>query len=247
MPTEPPTDPPSKYRVRTVYLVPSDRQPREEYRRALVQGLKNAQIWYAQHVDGRRTFTLSDSIVETVRTTHTADWYATQPNGVPEAYRWWTNARDDAFAVTGGRLRDSTTIWLYYIDSDPPPGQYATLGAAGVALLGGSELRGLAGLSATEKRCRFVGSLSHELGHALGLPHPPSCESNSPSCPGNALMWTAYADYPNAVFTADDQAILSTSPFLSRQAVPGTLPSCNAATVTGLAAVTGRVFGASCG
>jgi hypothetical protein len=62
-------------------------------------------------------------------------------------------------------------------------------------------------------RCRWVGGLGHELGHAFFLPHPPGCDDGLPECDETALLWVGYATYPDAHLTKADIATLTTSPF----------------------------------
>jgi hypothetical protein len=144
----------------------------------------------------------------------------------------------DAFGLTGGGFFDPNNIWVFYIDSDPACGQ-VTGATSGVAVLPANDLRGLAGepnippcpddLPDTAGVCRWVGGLGHELGHALGLPHPAACEDSDPTtiCPSDALLWLGYITYPNTYLLDEDKAILRSSPFLAR--VPGrrSLPDCS--------------------
>ena len=68
---------------------------------------------------------------------------------------------------------------------------------------------------------RYIGGAGHELGHALGLPHPPGCDAGLTSCDYAALMWAGYASYPATYFRSDDSAAIRlasiTSLFLSRR------------------------------
>jgi hypothetical protein len=66
----------------------------------------------------------------------------------------------------------------------------------------------------TQPVTRYIGGAGHELGHALGLPHPPGCEAGLATCDQNALMWAGYAAYPNTYFRADEKALLRASPFI---------------------------------
>lgn len=127
---------------------------------------------------------------------------------------------------------------MFYIDSDPACGQL-TGAAAGVAVLPANDLRGVAGeenipLCAGQPAddagvCRWVGGLGHELGHALGLPHPLACEDGNPSteCPSNTLMWLGYITYPDTFLLESDKVTLEESPFISSVHLRKSLPACS--------------------
>ena len=61
---------------------------------------------------------------------------------------------------------------------------------------------------------RWIGGAGHELGHALGLPHPPGCEARLSTCDRNALMWTGYAAWPNTYLREDEKAVLLAAQFM---------------------------------
>ena len=63
---------------------------------------------------------------------------------------------------------------------------------------------------------RYVVGAGHELGHAFGLPHPPGCDENLPTCDYNALMWAGYAQYPNTYLRLEEKAFLIDSPFFNQ-------------------------------
>jgi hypothetical protein len=142
-------------------------------------------------------------------------------------------------ALTSGQSGDPNDVWVYYIDAAPNCGALYG-GALGVAVLPANDLRGLVGeptidlctgaVEPDQGTCRWVGGLGHELGHALGLPHPPGCETGDPSCPIRALMWMGYLTYPDAFLTVADQAILEASPLIQPVHLPTKLPDCGKAT-----------------
>ncbi len=200
-----------------------------------------------QRAGRRDVFTLANPTVEVYRTDRDAAAYSTTPAGADQSLWFWFNATADGFAATGGSFSDPDDIWIFYIDALPACGQ-VTGGAASVAVLPANDLRGLAGeptidpctgeVEPTLGPCRWVGGLGHELGHALGLPHPAGCESGSPDCPTNALMWLGYLTYPNTFLTSNDLSILGQSAFIDATKLTGIVPSCEDIGSTAAAALT---------
>ena len=223
-------------KVHIVYLVPAGVRVQGDYVQNLRDAAVNLQAWYSTALGTGETFTLASPTVAVYQTEHEASWYATTPVvGTDQSLWFWFNATADGFAVTGGSFYDPDDIWIFYIDAAPACGQ-ATGGAASVALLPANDLRGLAGeptintctgaVEAYQGPCRWVGGLGHELGHALGLPHPAACEAGSPDCPTYALMWFGYTTYPNTYLTTADRALLEQSAFISEVKLPTKVPSC---------------------
>ena len=221
--------------VHIVYLVPADGRVQRDYVQNLRDAAVNLQAWYSDALGIGETFTLANPTVEVYRTDRTAAEYTTTPAGDNQSLWFWLNATADGFAATGGSFNDPDDVWVFYIDALPGCGQ-SVGGVASVALLPANDLRGLAGeptinpctgqVEPTLGPCRWVGGLGHELGHALGLPHPAACESGSPDCPTNTLMWFGYLTYPNTFLTADDQAILGESAFIGATKLPKKVPAC---------------------
>jgi hypothetical protein len=223
--------------VRVVYLVPADRAVRQDYVDLLEAAIEHVQIWFRDEMGDGTTFRLNKRVVDVVQTSHVAAWYSSNPAG-DYALWFWSNVLADAFALTGGMFFDPNNIWVFYIDSDPACGQLIG-GTSGVALVPANDLRGLAGepnipTCATDPPdtaglCRWVGGLGHELGHALGLPHPPACEDSDPNtvCPSSALLWLGYITYPDTFLLDDDKLALTQSPFFSLVHLRRPLPACS--------------------
>ncbi|HEX7423755.1 MAG TPA: hypothetical protein VF311_07700 [Terriglobales bacterium] len=206
--------------VRIVYLVPSDRLFRSEYRRRIKAAIFNVQMWYRGQMGNGETFRLPHPVVKVVHTSHAAAWYETNPVTGADARLWfWFNALADAFSATGAQFYDPNHRWVFYIDADPGCGQVIG-SAASVALLGANDLRGLTGQPNipacsweppdTGGVCRWVGGLGHELGHTFGLPHPVPCPGGSAD---DALMCVGYITYPDTYLLPEDKEILEASLF----------------------------------
>ncbi len=226
-------DPGTAARVHIVYLVPSDREVNEKYRQTLVKATRDLQLWYASQTSDGSTFTVHEEVVDVLHTEHPAEWYSTHIDGDPSLW-FWNNVLADAFPLTGGDFDQEFDIWAYYIDADGACGQIAGSGTSGVAVLPANDLRGLAGEQNIPPcaddppdngaRCRWVGGLAHELGHAFGRPHPDGCDTpvEGVSCDENALLYLGYASYPNTYLTEPDKTALASSKFFAKV----DLPSC---------------------
>jgi hypothetical protein len=223
--------------VRVIYLVPSDREVRRDYARHLDSAIGHVQVWLRNELGDDLSFSTDKKPVEVVETQHNASWYSTNPNG-DFAVWFFFNVIADAFALTGAQFNDPNNIWVFYIDAEPACGQL-TGGVAGVAVLPQHDLRGLAGEENippcptdpvdTAGVCRWVGGLGHELGHALGLPHPLACEDGDPTtpCPENTLLWFGYRTYPDTYLLESDKTFLESSPFISPVHIRRSLPACS--------------------
>jgi len=216
--------------IRYIYLVPSDKTVRDDYKAAIADAALHLQDFYQKELGNDYAYSLHTPIVEVYRTANPAAWYSTHPSGPgrPQAGWFYENLLNDGFSLSGGRFDDPDNRWIYIIDADPVCNQYIG-GTNGIATLSGNDLRGLAGeqnlprCPTTEQpdrggKYRWIGGLGHELGHALGLPHPTGCDQGN--CTGgtnayNSLMYVGYANYPNTYFLPENKQFLLNTNFFS--------------------------------
>ena len=197
--------------IHFVYMSPSD----VDYRPELETGVENAahilRGWFGEQLGAGTSFALNDDVVEWYQTQHNTSWYQTDPSN-PSFYagRFWESATADAFALTGGHFNDPDDIWVLYLDAMPLEGQYIG-GTSSVALMAAHDLAGLNGES-SEPVTRWIGGTGHEMGHALGLPHPPG----SPGGPDDwSLMYWGYIVFPDTYLTAAEKTHLLNSGYFS--------------------------------
>jgi hypothetical protein len=222
--------------VHVVYLVPADKTPREDYAAAVEEAILEVQAFYQDELGTSRskgakavgtTFKTFSPTVEVVVTPHDSAYYNANNQAGP--FEFFSRAVGDGFDATGGGFNDPDSIWIYYIDADPACGQ-GIGGTSGVALLAANDLRGLVGEPNvppcigdppdTGGVCRWIGGLGHELGHALGLPHPPGCDQGN--CSAElffSLMFVGYASYPDTYLLDEDKAQLEASSFFAERKI----------------------------
>jgi hypothetical protein len=192
---------------------------------------------------GGKSFKLHDPVVEIKRSTHDTRWFLTNPVGNNPSTYFWFNSIADAQA----KFNDPDYVYLLYVDVNAT-GQ-STGGTSGVALLHEGDVLGILGkhpgTSPSDQRvCRWVGGLGHELGHALGLPHPPECDSHQvpdTAAPCQSLMYLGYLVYPNTQFVQADKDRLNQNPFIATVQASD-VTDCSNLVVTGELSITAAQF-----
>ena len=217
--------PPQKA-VRVLYAVPSDREFRADYSHAIRRATEHVRWWYQQQLDGL-TFALASPIPETCRMTQPHDFYV----------RWaWQRVLDGVQHCAPVEQGPTDFVWAIWADVDTackPDGSTGTWeegydqfgrGGAGLLMFGGLDLEGVTDPKEffycdegpyLASHGRAAGGLAHELGHALGLPHPPGCDDGLPSCDHYALMHLGFTAYPSTYLRDDEKAVLRDSPFIT--------------------------------
>lgn len=195
--------------VNVVYLVPTDRTNRSDYSNGMELATRHLQLWVHREMSNGMTFNMANPVAQVIHTSHSAEWYSTNPLDLDKGLWFWYNVVNDGFSLTGGNFNDQEHIWIFFIEAEPACGQLGGAGTASVAVLPANDPRGLVGEQMipycpdepldNRPPCGWVGGFGHELGHAFGLPHPPGCDQGSSSCDAPALMWGGFRDYPDTI------------------------------------------------
>ncbi len=198
--------------VRALYLVPADEEPDRRFERAVAAALIEVRDWLARQLGGP-TIELDEPVLEVRQSPHPAAWFRDHDgHGSPRTQWFWENA----IAGAGAHFDDPRHRYVIYVQAEPAASQ-SIGGTSGVCLLPLHDLLGLDGRSMWPAEMavpRWVGGLAHELGHALGLPHPAPCDSDPSHANCRSLMYSGFRDWPDTYLLDSEKQLLLASPFI---------------------------------
>ena len=207
--------------VRVLYAIPSDREFRADASEAIANAIVDLQSWYRRELGGL-TFSIYETTPEVCRMSEPEDYY--------ESGNAWARVVEGVQPCAPVRHSHPDFVWVIYPDVEEACDEPHELGAGRWGLTILPDIEGITNPGKDFYRCgeqsyfdpigRWIGGLGHELGHALGLPHPPGCDPWDPATCNDlealSLMHDGYAPYPDTYLLPDDKEILIRSPFIGR-------------------------------
>ncbi|MCY3646729.1 MAG: hypothetical protein OXH07_07130 [Chloroflexi bacterium] len=223
--------------VRVLYAIPADKEFQPEGSETIADIMVDLQSWYRRQLGGL-TFSVYEVVPEVCRMSESEDFYA-RGNA-------WDKVVEGVQHCAPVQHNHPDFVWVVYVDLSEACDEPHELGAggAGLTILPDVESGFVPGsyFSCGEgpyyrTSGSWTGGLGHELGHALGLPHPPGCDAGLPTCDRWALISLGYTRYPETYLRADNKEVLIRSPFVGIEPVPERHPddAANASAVRGVA------------
>ena len=228
--------------VRILYAIPSDREFQPDASEAIANAIVDLQSWYRRELGGL-TFSIYETTPEVCR--------MSEPEAYYESGNAWDRVVEGVQPCAPVQHGHPDFVWVIYPDVEEACDEPHELGAGGWGLTILPDIEGMTNPGKDFYRCgeqsyfdpigRWIGGLGHELGHALGLPHPPGCDPWDPmTCDDMealSLMHDGYAPYPDTYLLPDDKEILIRSPFVGKGPAPAldSFDAPNALSIQGLA------------
>ena len=205
--------------VRVLYAIPSDREFRADASEAIANAIVDLQSWYRRELGGL-TFSIYEATPEVCR--------MNEPEAYYESGNAWARIVEGVQPCALVQHDHPDFVWVIYPDVEESCEEYFEFGDAGHELGAGGagltilpDIEGITNPGKDFYWCgeksyfdpigRWIGGLGHELGHALGLPHPPGCDPWDPMTCDDlealSLMHDGYAPYPDAYLLPDDKEI----------------------------------------
>ena len=160
--------------VRVIYAAPSDREFRADASEGIAHAIVDLQSWYRRELGGL-TFSIYEATPEVCR--------MSEPEAYYESGNAWARVVEGVQPCAPVEHGHPDFVWVIYPDVEEACDEPHELGAGRWGLTILPDIEGITNPGKEFYRCgersyfdpigRWIGGLGHELGHALGLPHPP--------------------------------------------------------------------------
>ncbi len=229
--------------IQPILFVPAGLRADPSYPPAIDSGLLAIAAWFARELDGQ---TIQPLPVRTVAGRYPLARYcpktidASQCIQVPgqlgadpgDGYNVLRELAADGYGIKPGVI-----LLVFWVGGYGYAGGFQSSPGSGAAILADWALSGISGARVAENRCadasvdpclrgRALGATAHELGHALGLPHPTDDGrlSSDPDWFLRSVMSSAMWDFPSATFidspTNPERTTLAANPQLHASVNP---------------------------
>ena len=185
---------------------------------AIEQTIAEIQQWFSAQLDGQTFATLSP-VPQHCALDQPAAYYAREGG--------WYRTIDGLQHCAPVQYPSQFHVWVIFVDT-PFDCEASELGAGwdGVTIMHRYDLERMRlnaeGDSGIYDPCynaypveAIPGGVAHEIGHALGLPHPPGCDDGLDTCEHGLLMWDGWVFWPSSPLTDAEVAALKDSRFIA--------------------------------